>query len=141
MNVAAWCSAYIGLPFKTHGRTRDGLDCWGLARLIYAEQFGIDLPSLVEVYDDTLVGNAVQIGTEIRARAGTAWVEVAAGSEREGDIVVVIVRGEPMHIGVVVGSQKMVHIEDGLIGCVIADYTGVHFRKKIWGFYRHVDAA
>ena len=37
------CEKYIGLPFKHHGRDRDGLDCWGLPMLYYREMLGVEL--------------------------------------------------------------------------------------------------
>jgi cell wall-associated NlpC family hydrolase len=38
----------IGLLFREHGR--DGADCWGLVRLVLAEQFDINLPANVAGY-------------------------------------------------------------------------------------------
>ena len=32
MELPAWVSAYVGLPFKEGGRHRDGLDFYGLLR-------------------------------------------------------------------------------------------------------------
>lgn len=48
----AWASDYIGLPFADHGRTREGADCWGLVRLVYAEVFNLALPSYASTYTD-----------------------------------------------------------------------------------------
>ena len=39
-----WVSAYVGLPFKEGGRHRDGLDCYGLLRLVINERFGGTVP-------------------------------------------------------------------------------------------------
>ena len=49
-----WSNDYIKVPFKDHGRTKEGSDCWGLARIIYQERLGIILPTYDEVYSDTL---------------------------------------------------------------------------------------
>jgi cell wall-associated NlpC family hydrolase len=39
-----WISSYLGLPFKPGGRGPDFYDCWGVLRLVYTREFGIDLP-------------------------------------------------------------------------------------------------
>lgn len=58
----AWANEYVGLPWKNGGRLDpgrlaagplkegDGLDCWGLARMVAAERFGAELPA----YDTTI---------------------------------------------------------------------------------------
>jgi cell wall-associated NlpC family hydrolase len=28
--IPAWAADYVGIPFREHGRSRDGADCWGL---------------------------------------------------------------------------------------------------------------
>ena len=43
--MAAWAANYVGLPFKDGGRTREGLDCYGLVVAIYRDVFAIDLPA------------------------------------------------------------------------------------------------
>lgn len=35
---------YVGIPWKHLGRTWEGIDCYGLAQLIYKEELGITLP-------------------------------------------------------------------------------------------------
>lgn len=39
-----WLNKYIGTPYEFGGRSIDGLDCYGLVKRIYADQYGIDLP-------------------------------------------------------------------------------------------------
>ena len=56
MIASNWHVPYLGLRYLLGGRTRAGLDCWGLVCLVYREQRGIELP----VFD----GKAVEFDTE-----------------------------------------------------------------------------
>lgn len=49
----SWAQAFIGMPYADKGRTREGCDCWGLIRIVYADRLGIELPS----YDSEYVGS------------------------------------------------------------------------------------
>lgn len=40
----------MGLPYVKYGRTRSGLNCWGLCRLIYKERLTIELDDLSPHY-------------------------------------------------------------------------------------------
>lgn len=44
---ASWLNDYIGIPYQFGGRTREGLDCYGLVKLIYSEQYDEALPDWV----------------------------------------------------------------------------------------------
>lgn len=88
-----WVETYIGLPFKEHGRARDGVDCWGLVRLVLAEQFKIDLPAYVAGYAST--EDAVDIARLIRGEMGP-WIEVR--DTHPGDAVLMRLRAQPCHV-------------------------------------------
>lgn len=47
-----WATRFIGLPYLPGGRERDGVDCWGLLRLVYWEERHILLPSLPGLVED-----------------------------------------------------------------------------------------
>jgi len=128
-----WVNAYVGLPFKVHGRDRDGIDCWGLVRLVLADQFGRRLPSYAGGYAS--VEDAKDIGRLIRGEMGP-WHPVPPGAERPGDVVLMRLMNQPMHVGVVVAAGWMLHIEDGIDAC-LEPYDGARWRRRVLGRYRH----
>ena len=128
-----WVNAYIGLPFRAHGRDRDGVDCWGLVRLVLADQFGRRLPSYADGYAS--VEDAKDIGRLIRGEMGP-WHPVAPGAERPGDVVLMRLMNQPMHVGVVVAAGWMLHIEDGIDAC-LEPYDGAKWRRRVLGLYRY----
>lgn len=67
-----WASNYIGIPYQIGGRDREGLDCWGLIRLIYKEVNGIILPNCPGIVKGDLRGDAAEIAREAHER----WKEM-----------------------------------------------------------------
>lgn len=137
MAVPFWAGHYIGIPFAEHGRTAEGLDCWGLYRLIMAEQFSIALPSLHGSYAHArdAVGAALLIESESRK-----WIPVEAGQEITGDAIILRLRGNPMHVGMAVGDGLMLHTEEG-IDSTLESYTGPRWKNRVVAFYRHAEIA
>lgn len=133
MPVPFWAGRYIGLPFEDHGRSRSGLDCWGLARLVLSEQFGIALPSFAAEYRRTTDTGRI---SDLILREIPAWQFVAAGEEALGDIIILRQRGAPMHVGIVLGDKRMLHIERGIDSAIEA-YSGPCWRDRVFGFYRY----
>ena len=137
MPVPFWAGHYIGLPFSEHGRCRAGLDCWGLVRLVFSEQLGVALPSFAGEYRRT--SDAAQIGALV-ARETPAWAEVAPGAEILGDVIVLRMKGAPMHVGIVLGDGRMLHVEQG-IDSAIENYRGPRWQERLHGFYRYRKAS
>ena len=133
MPIPIWAGHYIGLRFKEHGRDISGVDCWGLARLVLAEQFGIALPSYIREYDSTI--HKYQISALIE-REAKKWRIIKQGEEIFGDVIVMRMHGAPMHVGLVLGDKQMLHIESG-INSVIENYSKARWSSRITGFYRY----
>lgn len=122
-------SNYVGIPYQRGGRTRDGLDCWGLVRLVYAEQRGIELPSFVE-FDN---GQAARVA-ELVAQQKERWIPI--DSPLPGDVVVLRLEGHEAHVGLVVEQGRMLHALDG-VGSSVERFDTGKWRHRVGGFYRY----
>ena len=133
MSIPIWVGHYIGFPFKDHGRDRKGVDCWGLVRLVMSEQFGISLPSYATHYDSTTREDQLAPLVEEERKW---WIPVESGQEQLGDIVVLRMCGQPIHIGLVIEPGRMLHAEVG-IGSVLDSYQSTRWSLRVTGFYRY----
>lgn len=126
-------SSFVGIPFAEHGRDRTGLDCWGLLRLVYAERFGLVLPSYAEGYATVQDGEAM--AGLIAGELGP-WRDVPPGEARLGDGVLMTLGGEPRHVGIVAGAGRVLHTERAT-GSLIEPSTSPRLRRRILGYFRH----
>lgn len=132
--MESWTNRYIHVPFADKGRSEQGCDCWGLARLIYLKELGIELPTLLD-YRDTLDRPTI---AGLYENESLNWVSVPFGSEQPFDVVVMTMLGFPMHIGVVQRSGFMIHCLKG-VGTAVVNYKSRQWAKRVVGFYRHVN--
>ena len=141
MTEANWASSYVGLPFLDGGRDRQGLDCWGLVRLVYAERLGIRLPDFAEVRAADARAVARTVADQIESGF---WLPVIRGAEREFDVVVM--RGHEgrsgltRHVGVVAAFDTVLHVEQHT-DAVCPRLTSPSVKFRITGIYRHHDLA
>jgi len=127
-----WVKKYIGIPFLSNGRTIDGCDCYGLARLVLHNEYGVDLPELSNDYSDAL-------NVKETARLFAEHLPVLAAEKleapEEGAIAVITGRGAPAHIGIAAGGGYVLHagIKTGS-ACQRETHPGL--RGRIEGWYR-----
>jgi len=130
-----WIESYVGLPWRPRGRDRGGVDCWGLVRLVYAEQLGIALPLWDTIGPDDRIDATRTIRRET---AGRQWQEIPPTEARLLDFVVM--RGAPLHIGLMASGggahtprAAVLHIMDGGAATVQPLSQLAH---RVAGFYR-----
>ncbi len=132
--MTLWAEPYIGIPFFYGGRTReDGLDCWGLVRLIYRDIVGIDLPEYGEVSADDLRAVARTVGVKRDAEPWSMVLEPATY-----DIVVMGLHNKriPAHVGLMVDENTMIHAEQSSHSCLVR-LDNMTVRERVLGFRRH----
>jgi len=126
-------SPYIGIEFKSCGRDRSGLDCWGLLCLIYKERLGISLPSYIDEYTDAYSYRKISDAVNTHL---PEWIPIKAGSEKVFDVVIFKLRGLPIHLGMVIKPGQMIHVFSRLNTC-IERYNSPLWAKRIRGIYRY----
>ncbi|WP_425099129.1 NlpC/P60 family protein [Tropicibacter sp. S64] len=123
---------YVGIPQRDHGRDRSGVDCWGLFRLVYAEELGIVLPG----YD----------GDYACAQEGQENAAVIAGGLVTGpwrrvltaetfDLVVFLRGRHACHVACAVDANHILHTI-GSDSSVI-DRLDSRWKARLAGIYRH----
>ncbi len=130
MQTINWWNAYIGIPYVLKGRNRNGVDCWGLARLVYEEQYSITLPSFDDTYDTSSDENI----QEIVARQKEGWEEVKEPAV--GDVVLFKVLGRVQHIGVYIGNKMFLHAREGYSSCIERLDSG-SWKHRLAGAWRY----
>ena len=106
-HIPDWVADYVGIPYRMLGRSRDGADCWGLVRLVYADRLGVDLPA----YDGRGFSGRASVADVVSlvADARDAWHEVSEDDAAPLDLVLLRVHGQPVHVGVLVAPGIMLH--------------------------------
>lgn len=128
-----WTDSYIGIPFLPDGRDRDGLDCYGLVCLVYRDRLGVDLPGIRGIYSQNTIGCLKRVARAM-AEEKLKWRKVDVPALYD---VVMLRTGEyAWHVGLVIDKRRMLHVMEGA-DTMIDEYTGLEWRDRIEGFYRH----
>ena len=122
---------YVGIPFADHGRDASGCDCWGLVRLFYREQFGIELSDMGPAYRDTTDADGMR---RVHEDQLACWRPV--NDPAPGDAVLLAVLGAPVHVGVALDRRRMLHAQRG-VDVVIERLDRPLWQNRFKGFYRH----
>jgi cell wall-associated NlpC family hydrolase len=122
---------FIGIPFVNHGRDLNGCDCYGLARLVWQELTGNELPDYVISCMDTL-GISNQINKDI-----VQWERVVGEPPVPSLMLIKFDFDHPdwcNHIGVYVGNGMFIHTRKEANSCK-ERIDSLHWKSRIEGFY------
>lgn len=132
---STWAAKYIGLPFRIGARGPDAYDCWGLVRLIYAQERGIELSLIEGVSALNLEAYEIAAALEIKNH----WQQVTV--PEEFDVVCLGTAGERFfHLGLWVtlsGTGRILHTREKA-NAVIDTMRQISFKlMTIKKFYRY----
>lgn len=103
-----WLNDYVGIPYVSLGRTRRGVDCYGLIKLVYENEYG-------EILPDWLPDQHFDLH-----QRGKTIEEVVTGGEfteredpQDGDIAVCYRTKSAYHLGVYFGGGVL-HAAEGV---------------------------
>ncbi len=126
-----WYNKYVGIDYKDNGRDIDGIDCWGLVRLIYKNEYNITVPS----FDNQYQGASDRESTsELVAITKENWI--AKSTPEEGDVVLFRILGTESHVGVCISKDKFIHAKEGHAS-VIEDLTSAKWQNRIVGYFKY----
>jgi len=131
----SFAAGYVGLPYRAGGRDRDGVDCWGLVRLVYAECLQIDLPLYGEVAATDYRSVARQIAGD---RDTGPWRPVT--EPRAFDVAIMRHGASQLicHVGVMIDARRVLHVERFKNTCTEAANHPL-IAPRITGWRRHAE--
>lgn len=125
-----WWNKYIGTPFKEKGRDQNGVDCWGLLRIVYKNELGIDLPDYLECYEST--NDKEVLSSLISREKDQKWEPIDKPTEFSA--LVLKMDGVPFHVGVYTHDGKFIHCARGS-NTVHEKINSFRWRNNVAGVY------
>jgi cell wall-associated NlpC family hydrolase len=131
--IAPWAESYVGVPWDDHGTDGSfaGCNCYGLVRLVYRRELGIDLPR----YEGAAYTRGVDPAdlAQLFVREREKWRDV--DTPQAGDLIWLRIAGRPFHVGVMVSGDAFLHIEEGC-DSIIESTASTFWRRRIQGYAR-----
>ena len=120
---------YLNIPYLNRGRTREGLDCYGLAIMYYKEKINISLPDFFYINSSNK--------DEIKLKLPTyAKNFIKHDSPKKDRLIVFSIYGLPVHIGIMINDFEFIHILKNT-RVTIESINSIIWRNKIEGYYSY----
>jgi cell wall-associated NlpC family hydrolase len=125
---------YLGIPWLHRARSieQGGLDCYGLVRHFYRNEYGIDIPKWEILHCHNGMKATQDIAIENNLYTDNPFIKVDI--PQEGDLILFNILGFPIHVGIYIDNNSFLHSrrEDYNSEIVKLD----KWRNRIDGFYR-----
>jgi cell wall-associated NlpC family hydrolase len=125
---------YLGIPYKHRGRTAEGLDCYGLIKMVYRD-IGIELMDINDEYTEDWSWKGRNHFIENYQKQ---WMKVPAPHRMD---LVAFHNGKGIvnHAGIVLSGSSFIHTCNA--GTVLSKLDQPTWYKRIEGFYRYIVTA
>lgn len=127
---------FIGIEYAPDARQDNLVDCWGLVVLVYRNVYNIQLPTFEKnsLSKDGITSTANLI---LNNPLHEIFNRVQHVSDiMEGDILILNSGGNPIHIGMAVDNNKMIHAFDKA-GSTLESFRSNKWKTRIRSIYRH----
>lgn len=102
-----------GIPYKWGGNSKRGVDCSGLAVIVYKKLFGISLPrSTIE-----------------QVKAGN---KVSKNRLKPGDLIFFLSPKRERHVGIYLGNRRFTHASGAKKKVVVSNMDKTYWRRTYW---------
>lgn len=131
----SWSNRYIAFPYEDMGRSETGCDCWGLARLVYARELGIALPSYSGDYvsAEEFAETDALISSKLEAKTWHLQAQPAPF-----DLLLFRAGRFDSHIGMFVERGLMLHVHAN-DQSKIETFERGRWKLRFKGAYRHIE--
>lgn len=124
-------SKYIKIPFKEHGRSYSGCDCYGLVTLFYQEELDIKLPNFNSYGSTEEVKEIEKLIDNSKPILDAEELE----QPEFGCLVLFKSKGYVSHIGLYIGLNRVLHMTRQT-NCLCERLDSRRLKGRVDGFYK-----
>jgi cell wall-associated NlpC family hydrolase len=126
--------AYVGAPYRLHGRDEAGWDCWGLVAALRGRIFGRPTPSWSELYGPEDGASAAALAEKVERLIRGHMAGWTPCAPRAGAVALLTVFGREAHVGLMLGPLDFIHVLAGS-ATAISRLNEPRWRTRFAGAY------
>lgn len=129
-----WPRGYLGIPHTKGGRTTDGLDCYGLIVVVYADLLGISLDAREHEHWGR---GKDRVAASFAAGPGGGYRIIEAHQPhilKPLDTLILSLGGRPLHCGINVNGREFLHVSGDSV--VLARLFDPKWQLRLRRIYR-----
>lgn len=120
-------SEYLGIPYKSGGRDRTNVDCYGVVYLIYKDLYKIELPDFQ--------------GKEYQGEFSKLWKIIEKKELKERDVILFRtsrISNAVGHIGLFIGDGRFIQCLENSGGIAIDRLERPYWIKNYYRAFRYI---